>query len=393
MKVKTFPIILSLTLSMATASATSYVFTGTAENADLKDASSYVSVGNSSLNGIWNTPYLYPSTYTGTLPEVGSGISRLSYNTTEASLTANDTILISNYKLASVTDNEIVSATEYKPTTPIISSSLEIGTFYQRSVSSLILGTANSKDDLTLNVVKNFSFGYAGTATITKAEGATGNFDISVGGIFKAEVCDLTIGEYGNKFNNIALNCVAKDYNSDIINITDAKTSLNIVYSQGKGSLTVYTDKMTIAGDIIFKYDNSRFNLVFDQENLTSEGALLTVDGRFIRYGNASKIKTDQYMNLDFSGVDLSAIADGTVFDLIEVGDLSGFTTDDITKDFIITGLEAAYGENLDMSADIAWNGNVLQMTINNPLVPEPSTVALIFGAVAVAFVAIRRRK
>ena len=77
-------------------------------------------------------------------------------------------------------------------------------------------------------------------------------------------------------------------------------------------------------------------------------------------------------------------------FDLISATTITGFDTTDTSVNFTYDGVSASLEP--EYGSELLWNGNTLQLVITGEI-PEPSTVALIFGAIAVAFVAIRRRK
>ncbi len=87
-------------------------------------------------------------------------------------------------------------------------------------------------------------------------------------------------------------------------------------------------------------------------------------------------------IEIDFDGLDGSEYI-GKSFDLIS--SFGGLTTlnGDANVDFIATDLTGAL-------ADFAWNDNILSVTFTN--VPEPASIAALFGLAALAF-AVRRRK
>lgn len=73
----------------------------------------------------------------------------------------------------------------------------------------------------------------------------------------------------------------------------------------------------------------------------------------------------------------------GKSYELISSPSGIGTLDSDANVDFIATDLTGAF-------ADFAWNDNILSVTFTN--VPEPASIAALFGLAAFVF-AVRRRK
>lgn len=114
--------------------------------------------------------------------------------------------------------------------------------------------------------------------------------------------------------------------------------------------------------------------LIFDKTAL-DKGYKIELSGELLKMG-------DGPIEIDFDGLDGSKYI-GKSFDLIS--SFGGLTTlnGDANVDFIATDLTGAL-------ADFAWNDNILSVTFTN--VPEPASIAALFGLAALAF-AVRRRK
>ena len=114
--------------------------------------------------------------------------------------------------------------------------------------------------------------------------------------------------------------------------------------------------------------------LIFDKTALDN-GHKIELSGKLLKKG-------DGPIEIDFDGLDgLEYI--GKSFELISSSSGSTILNGDANEDFIATDLTGAL-------ADFAWNDNTLSVTFTN--VPEPASIAALFGLAALAF-AVRRRK
>ena len=91
-------------------------------------------------------------------------------------------------------------------------------------------------------------------------------------------------------------------------------------------------------------------------------------------------------MNFDFSA--LEGDYEDT-FVLIQAAAFEGLTSENVDNIVDVIGLE---GKSWDFDIVDIENAQQLLITIS-PAVPEPATVAAIFGALALGFAAYRRRK
>lgn len=105
---------------------------------------------------------------------------------------------------------------------------------------------------------------------------------------------------------------------------------------------------------------------------------------------------------LDFSHIDFSSLGTGTYYLSLIACELNFHTYADPTFDFIdqygqsqlITlATEYEYGENLTFEVLKNSNSTAYYVEMSVTAVPEPATYAAIFGALALAFAAYRRRK
>lgn len=114
--------------------------------------------------------------------------------------------------------------------------------------------------------------------------------------------------------------------------------------------------------------------LIFDKTALDN-GYKIELSGELLKMG-------DGPIEIDFDGLDGSKYI-GKRYELISSPSGIGTLDSDANVDFIATDLTGAL-------ADFAWNDNILSVTFTN--VPEPASIAALFGLAALAF-AVRRRK
>lgn len=114
--------------------------------------------------------------------------------------------------------------------------------------------------------------------------------------------------------------------------------------------------------------------LLFDM-NALENNYKISVAGEFSKIGNGQ-------VEINFDGLD-GAEYIGYTFDLISAGSLADFNTGDADADFTAVNLTNAL-------AKFAWNDKTLSVTFEQ--IPEPATIAALFGAAALFF-AIRRKR
>ena len=123
------------------------------------------------------------------------------------------------------------------------------------------------------------------------------------------------------------------------------------------------------AGDFIFYNADSLNGGIPD---------MVIIEGTFEKAGEGR-------IGVDFAGFDPSIfIDDGTVLELITANALEGSFSSDANDDFEAKNLANGF-------ANFAWAGNTLTVTFSQ--VPEPASVAALFGAFALFLAAWRRRK
>lgn len=114
--------------------------------------------------------------------------------------------------------------------------------------------------------------------------------------------------------------------------------------------------------------------LIFDKTALDN-GYKIELSGELFKMGEGP-------IEIDFDGLDGSVYI-GKRYELISSPSGIGTLDSDANVDFIATDLTGAL-------ADFAWNDNILSVTFTN--VPEPASIAALFGLAALVF-AVRRRK
>ena len=114
--------------------------------------------------------------------------------------------------------------------------------------------------------------------------------------------------------------------------------------------------------------------LIFDKTALDNRYKI-ELSGELLKMGEGP-------IEIDFDGLDGSEYI-GKSFELISSPSGLGTLDSDANVDFIATDLTGAL-------ADFAWKDNTLSVTFTN--VPEPASIAALFGLAALAF-AVRRRK
>ena len=148
------------------------------------------------------------------------------------------------------------------------------------------------------------------------------------------------------------------------------------------GSLSVYADKIDITSPTATSTfaSGSEFTLILSENGISDVDATVNSKGKFNLSEGAS-------FNIDFSAFD--EIYDDTLV-LIQALDFEGFDSENLNDIIGVIGLEEM-GKEWDFNLVNVGDYKQLQITIST--VPEPSTVAAILGAIALGFVAYRRRK
>ena len=114
--------------------------------------------------------------------------------------------------------------------------------------------------------------------------------------------------------------------------------------------------------------------LLFDMAALEN-GYKISIAGEFSK-------NADGQIEINFDGLN-GADYIGDTFELISAGSLDGFNLDDANADFAAVNL-------LNAIAEFSWNDGTLSVTFGQ--IPEPATIAALFGA-AVLFFALRRKR
>lgn len=170
-----------------------------------------------------------------------------------------------------------------------------------------------------------------------------------------------TITLTGGSINDITLN--GGKFVLASANATTGTLHLNGGYFGVADSTTVINSAQWTSG-----------GLLFDMAALEN-GYKISVAGEFSKIG-------DGQIGIDFGGLDGTDYI-GYTFDLISAGSLADFNLGDANADFVAVNL-------MNALAKFAWNDKTLSVTFEQ--IPEPATIAALFGAAALLF-AIRRKR
>jgi hypothetical protein len=143
-----------------------------------------------------------------------------------------------------------------------------------------------------------------------------------------------------------------------------------------RNTFAIYAGASSLSGNQFF----NQGTLEFVVEDASNYGQLLIVDESEFD-GGVYLSEMDLFVDASLADMDLGDTL--TVVSIYEGGTISG-TFDNIAN----TGDRIWFG---DYEFEIAYGTNDIILTVTN-VIPEPSTYAAIFGALALAFVAYRRR-
>lgn len=229
-----------------------------------------------------------------------------------------------------------------------------------------------------------------------------GNNNTTIGGLSGADTSDnklyltrdtaITFTNSGDYSWNGSINSRKFDIAMDdsatgkqTIKLTDGAIN-NLTLNGGKfvlASAKATTGMLSINGgyfgvaDSTTVINSAQWNsggLLFDM-NALENNYKISVAGEFSKIG-------DGQVEINFDGLD-GAEYIGYTFDLISAGSLADFNTGDADADFTAVNLTNAL-------AKFAWNDKTLSVTFEQ--IPEPATIAALFGAAALFF-AIRRKR
>lgn len=196
-------------------------------------------------------------------------------------------------------------------------------------------------------------------------------------------ITDVDSGAANSKKLNLAMDASATGRQT--MTLTDG--SLNdITLNGGKfvlASANATTGTLYLNGGYFGAANNSTVinsaqwnsgGLLFDMAALEN-GYKISIAGEFSK-------NADGQIEINFDGLD-GATYIGDTFELISTRSLDGFNTGDADADFTAVNLTNAL-------AKFAWNDKTLSVTFEQ--IPEPATIAALFGAAALFF-AIRRKR
>lgn len=169
------------------------------------------------------------------------------------------------------------------------------------------------------------------------------------------------------------------------IKLTDGAIN-NLTLNGGKfvlASANATTGTLYLNGGYFGAANNSTVinSAQWNSGGLLFDMAALENDYKISIAGEFSK-NADGQVEINFDGLDGANYIDHT-FELISAGSLDGFNTGDADADFTAVNLTNAL-------AKFAWNDKTLSVTFEQ--IPEPATIAALFGAAALFF-AIRRKR
>lgn len=170
-----------------------------------------------------------------------------------------------------------------------------------------------------------------------------------------------TITLTGGSINDITLN--GGKFVLASANATTGTLHLNGGYFGVADSTTVINSAQWNSGGLLFDM------------NALENNYKISVAGEFSKIG-------DGQVEINFDGLDGTDYI-GYTFDLISAGSLADFNLGDANADFVAVNL-------MNALAKFAWNDKTLSVTFEQ--IPEPATIAALFGAAALLF-AIRRKR
>ena len=369
MHISKTPLFAATLLAGLTVNAATYLLIDTTSSFTDK-AESWMVLDNNDTPSSYSLPIVYDPAYEG--EKTAKPTYKFIATGTPATTlpTANDNVYLSSYMYV---DADGVS-TEKKETSSFVRQSTSWNNVVHRGFQTLTLGTGFSSDTDFVLQMSSYQLGYA-TGIIKKHSAVNQKyFSVEIENNAKVEACDFTLGGANERNEDGTIN---KD---NFIDNFAVGGQLWLREDNGKSrQVNLYAKNIT-AGELVIS-DGVNLTIFLTQAMFEQGNTVLLVDEK-LKKGESNNI------SLDFAEVDWDLVEAGT-YDLITAGTLDGFNKDDVTLDFTeknSTGLRDGLESNL------LWNGNTLQLVITGN-VPEPSTVALIFGAIAVAFVAIRRKK
>lgn len=183
-----------------------------------------------------------------------------------------------------------------------------------------------------------------------------------------------------NKTINITKTGAGSQYftNKNRIELTSVKASEGVIGMAASLDGDLVLDggyfSMTVGNLSATNIEWNAGGLIFDKTALDN-GYKIELSGELLKMDGGP-------IEIDFDGLDGSVYI-GKRYELISSPSGIGTLDSDANVDFIATDLTGAL-------ADFSWNDNILSVTFTN--VPEPASIAALFGLAALAF-AVRRRK
>ena len=163
----------------------------------------------------------------------------------------------------------------------------------------------------------------------------------------------------------------------DASNSFHAATAGALTFNADTGWIGLRYSSSSANSSIKYYFDNSSLS----ESQLTNQGVIKISNGRL---GYLSKA-----IDLDFSNVDAYSIGEGTYYVSL-ISYENGYYTGNIHVEDLVVNSTLADGVSF---LGLEMTDNSLYAKIAVAAVPEPATYAAIFGALALAFAAYRRRK
>lgn len=273
------------------------------------------------------------------------------------------------------------------------SFNIEAGSFVmdgaEVDISSSILNLQGGNNLDTVVTIKNGTKFTAGTIDMY-------DYDNSQ----KTDVIFNIEGKSVVNVNNFGSTPTRTDWRGGTINVNDATLNLStsLIQSEDNGD-QVYTAKLNITngGTANISGDLDVTSVSLDGGNISASTIIVGAD-RTLSVSGASNVDTDLLKVFENATVSLdeAATLDIGALELVLASELQSGMDFDLSKIFgdDTSIVLAAVGNNLVMSDTL---GNSLSAVVTSggviTAVPEPSTYAAIFGALALAFAAYRRRR
>jgi|GEM_PF-5618011 len=269
-------------------------------------------------------------------------------------------------------------------TGPVIESGTYISSYLNVYNSSSTFGMTGGEVSFARFELTNYS---VGSFTDSSYLNNNGYFNITSGSLLEILSGSRVISVYMDIYDGGSLRMYGSSLDVSVMSTSYSSVEFQSSYFDGN-IWNIYTCDVSISDSTVTMWDsfslndNAAFSL-YGTSSLHVVNTLTVASGSSIYTNLTSSIIVDDQMILDGGNLMVSAFGtfvNGETFTLFDVGTIVG-TFDDIE----IHGSTLADG--------LSWNTDNLYINGTITVIPEPSTYALIFGALALGLAIYRRRK